>query len=43
MLVRRPHRPISLTQVLGMSTASIRQAKSRVLRRLKEEVGEILE
>jgi RNA polymerase sigma-70 factor (ECF subfamily) len=34
--------PAALTVELGMSTASIRQAKSRVLRRLKQEVGDLL-
>jgi RNA polymerase sigma-70 factor, ECF subfamily len=35
--------PATLTDELGMSTANIRQAKSRVLRRLKEELGDLLE
>jgi RNA polymerase sigma-70 factor (ECF subfamily) len=35
--------PASLTEELGMSAAAIRQAKSRVLRRLKEEVGDLLD
>jgi RNA polymerase sigma-70 factor (ECF subfamily) len=35
--------PTSLTEELGMSPAAIRQAKSRVLRRLKEEVGDLLD
>jgi RNA polymerase sigma-70 factor, ECF subfamily len=35
--------PAALAEELGMSTAAIRQAKSRVLRRLKQEVGELLE
>jgi RNA polymerase sigma-70 factor (ECF subfamily) len=34
--------PTDLTVELGMSAAAIRQAKSRVLRRLKEEMGEFL-
>jgi RNA polymerase sigma-70 factor (ECF subfamily) len=34
--------PAALTDELGMSSASIRQAKSRVLRRLKQEVGDLL-
>jgi len=34
--------PAALTAELGMSSASIRQAKSRVLRRLKQEVGDLL-
>jgi RNA polymerase sigma-70 factor (ECF subfamily) len=34
--------PAALTVELGMSSASIRQAKSRVLRRLKQEVGDLL-
>jgi RNA polymerase sigma-70 factor (ECF subfamily) len=33
----------TLTRDLGMLPASIRQAKSRVLRRLKQEVGDLLE
>ena len=35
--------PAELTAKLGMSSAAIRQAKSRVLRRLKQELGEVLE
>jgi RNA polymerase sigma-70 factor (ECF subfamily) len=35
--------PTTLTEELGMSADSIRQAKSRVLRRLKQEVGDLLE
>jgi RNA polymerase sigma-70 factor (ECF subfamily) len=35
--------PPALTEELGMSAAAIRQAKSRVLRRLREEMGELLE
>jgi RNA polymerase sigma-70 factor (ECF subfamily) len=35
--------PADLTEELGMSTAAIRQAKSRVLRRLKQEMGQLLE
>jgi RNA polymerase sigma-70 factor (ECF subfamily) len=34
--------PATLTEELGMSVASIRQAKCRVLRRLKQEMGELL-
>ncbi len=34
--------PAALTEELGMSVASIRQAKSRVLRVLKQELGELL-
>jgi RNA polymerase sigma-70 factor (ECF subfamily) len=34
--------PAALTDELGMSAASIRKAKSRVLRRLKREVGDVL-
>jgi RNA polymerase sigma-70 factor (ECF subfamily) len=34
--------PASLTAELGMTAAAIRQAKARVLRRLKEEVGDLL-
>jgi len=34
--------PATLTQELGMSAAGIRQAKCRVLRRLKQEMGELL-
>jgi RNA polymerase sigma-70 factor (ECF subfamily) len=35
--------PASLVGELGMSVAAIRQAKSRVLRRLKQEMGDLLE
>jgi RNA polymerase sigma-70 factor (ECF subfamily) len=35
--------PATLTGDLGMTAAAIRQAKSRVLRRLRKEVGELLE
>jgi RNA polymerase sigma-70 factor (ECF subfamily) len=35
--------PAELAAELGMSPAAIRQAKCRVLRRLKEEAGELLE
>jgi RNA polymerase sigma-70 factor (ECF subfamily) len=35
--------PAGLAGELGMSAAAIRQAKSRVLRRLKQELGELLE
>jgi RNA polymerase sigma-70 factor (ECF subfamily) len=34
--------PVELADRLGMSPAAIRQAKSRVLRRLKQEMGELL-
>ena len=34
--------PATLTEELGMSVASIRQAKSRVLRVLKQELGDVL-
>lgn len=34
-------RPADIAAELGMSTAAVRQAKSRVLRRLKEEVGDL--
>jgi RNA polymerase sigma-70 factor (ECF subfamily) len=34
--------PAALTTELGMTAPAIRQAKSRVLRRLKEEVGDVL-
>jgi len=34
--------PAALAAELGMSPASIRQAKSRVLRRLRQELGELL-
>jgi RNA polymerase sigma-70 factor (ECF subfamily) len=35
--------PADLIETLGMSPAAIRQAKSRVLRRLKQEMGELLD
>ncbi len=35
--------PDALVDVLGMTPAAIRKAKSRVLRRLKEEMGELLD
>jgi RNA polymerase sigma-70 factor (ECF subfamily) len=35
--------PAALAAELGMTAANIRQAKSRVLRRLKREVGDVLE
>jgi RNA polymerase sigma-70 factor (ECF subfamily) len=35
--------PAALTTELGMSVAAIRQAKSRVMRRIKTELGELLE
>jgi RNA polymerase sigma-70 factor (ECF subfamily) len=35
--------PTELAAELGMTAASVRQAKSRVLRRLKQELGELLE
>ncbi|HEV3385395.1 MAG TPA: sigma-70 family RNA polymerase sigma factor [Gemmata sp.] len=35
--------PVALTVELSMSPASIRQAKSRVLRRLKQEVGDLFD
>jgi RNA polymerase sigma-70 factor (ECF subfamily) len=35
--------PANLIETLGMSPAAIRQAKSRVLRRLKQEMGELLD
>jgi RNA polymerase sigma-70 factor (ECF subfamily) len=34
--------PAALVDVLGMTPAAIRQAKSRVLRRLKQEMGELI-
>jgi RNA polymerase sigma-70 factor (ECF subfamily) len=34
--------PASLTEELGMTVANIRQAKSRVLRLVKQELGELL-
>jgi RNA polymerase sigma-70 factor, ECF subfamily len=38
---KRP--PATLVEELGMSVAAIRQAKSRVLHRLKQEAGELME
>jgi RNA polymerase sigma-70 factor (ECF subfamily) len=35
--------PADLIETMGMSPAAIRQAKSRVLRRLKQEMGELLD
>jgi RNA polymerase sigma-70 factor (ECF subfamily) len=35
--------PVTLAAELSMTTASIRQAKSRVLRRLRRELGDLLE
>jgi RNA polymerase sigma-70 factor (ECF subfamily) len=35
--------PATLTQELGMTAIAIRQAKARVLRRLKEEVGDLID
>jgi RNA polymerase sigma-70 factor (ECF subfamily) len=35
--------PADLIETLGMSPAAIRQAKARVLRRLKQEMGELLD
>jgi RNA polymerase sigma-70 factor, ECF subfamily len=35
--------PATLTAELSMSTGAIRQAKSRILRRIKQELGELLE
>jgi RNA polymerase sigma-70 factor (ECF subfamily) len=35
--------PASLVEELGMSVPAIRQARSRVLRRLKQEMGDLLE
>jgi RNA polymerase sigma-70 factor (ECF subfamily) len=35
--------PPALAQELGVTPAAVRQAKSRVLRRLKQEMGELLE
>jgi RNA polymerase sigma-70 factor (ECF subfamily) len=35
--------PATLTAELGLSAAGIRQAKSRVLRRLKQELGELIQ
>ncbi len=34
--------PAALVDILGMTPAAIRQAKSRVLRRLKQEMGELI-
>ena len=34
--------PAALADDLGMTTAAIRQARSRVLRRIKQELGELL-
>jgi RNA polymerase sigma-70 factor (ECF subfamily) len=34
--------PVSVAESLGVTTAAVRQAKSRVLRRLKQEMGELL-
>jgi RNA polymerase sigma-70 factor (ECF subfamily) len=35
--------PLALTEELGMTAAAIRQAKARVLRRLKEAVGDVID
>jgi RNA polymerase sigma-70 factor, ECF subfamily len=35
--------PVDVARDMGMSPAGVRQAKSRVLRRLKEELGDLLE
>ena len=35
--------PGVLADELGMSAAAIRQSKSRVLRRIKQELGDVLE
>ncbi len=35
--------PAALTEELGMTANTIRQAKSRVLRRVREEVGDLLD
>jgi RNA polymerase sigma-70 factor (ECF subfamily) len=35
--------PVDLAGELGMTPAAIRQAESRVLRRLKQEMGELLD
>jgi RNA polymerase sigma-70 factor (ECF subfamily) len=43
MTVMEGRSPATLTGELGMAAAAIRQAKSRVLRRLKEECGELME
>ena len=37
------HSPVALAEELGVTPAAVRQAKSRVLRRLKEEMGELLD
>ncbi|HZU35472.1 MAG TPA: sigma-70 family RNA polymerase sigma factor [Gemmataceae bacterium] len=36
------HSPSTLSEELGMTPAAIRQAKSRVLRRLRQEMGELI-
>ena len=36
------HSPVEVAQELGVTANAIRQAKSRVLRRLKEEMGELI-
>jgi RNA polymerase sigma-70 factor, ECF subfamily len=36
------HSPSTISEELGMTPAAIRQAKSRVLRRLREEMGELI-
>ena len=43
LTVMEDRSPATLTVELGMTAAAIRQAKSRVLRRLKEECGELME
>jgi RNA polymerase sigma-70 factor (ECF subfamily) len=43
MTVMEGRTPATLTAELNMTAAAIRQAKSRVLRRLKEECGELME
>ena len=35
--------PTTLAEELGTTPAAVRQAKSRVLRRLKQEMGDVLE
>jgi RNA polymerase sigma-70 factor (ECF subfamily) len=35
--------PVALAEEVGVTAATVRQAKSRVLRRLKQEMGELLE
>jgi RNA polymerase sigma-70 factor (ECF subfamily) len=35
--------PAALAEELGVTPAAVRQAKSRVLRRLKQEMGEMLD